>query len=295
MKRRRLPPLNAVRAFEAAARHLSFTAAAQELHVTHSAISQQVKQLETWLDMHLFMRQNSTLALTDKGHAYLLELRQALDTIDIATQDLQSARHNATLTLSVLPNFAMHWLVPRLSSFQQRHPDIRLCLLSGTLPLQQLYESCDLAVRPYGHAPEFQFDHLCGADMLPVMSPAFIRRHRIREPADLQAAPKLHITHSPQDWPRWLGSLGLQDRLPQEGMLFDSHAVALQAAMAGLGALMGQTLFIQEMIEKGCLQAPFPHNVQTERTWYLVSPKGRLPHKADCFRRWLLEQARGPA
>ncbi|WP_341666488.1 transcriptional regulator GcvA [Alcaligenes sp. SDU_A2] len=288
--KRRLPPLNAVRAFEAAARHLSFTAAAQELHVTHSAISQQVKQLEGWLDMHLFLRQNSTLVLTDKGRAYLLELRQALDTIDIATQNLQSTRHDTTLTLSVLPNFALHWLVPRLPGFQQRHPDIRLRLLSGTVPLQQLYESCDLAIRPYQNAPEFQFDHICGADMLPVMSPAFARRHAIRTPADLQAAPKLHITHSPQDWPRWLGAHGLQDRYPAQGMLFDSHAVALQAAINGLGALMGLTPFIQDMIDTGKLMAPFPDTVQTERTWYLVAPRGRLPHKATCFRDWLLEQ-----
>lgn len=295
MKRRRLPPLNAVRAFEAAARHLSFTQAAQELHVTHSAISQQVKQLESWLNMLLFVRQNSTLALTDKGRSYLLELRQALDTIDMATQDLQSGRHDTTLTLSVLPNFAMHWLMPRLPAFQSRYPDIRLCLLSSTLPLHELHESCDLAIRPYDHAPEFQFDHLCSADMLPVMSPTFARRHHILTPDDLQAAPKLHITHSPQDWPRWLGSHGLQDRHPQAGILFDSHAVALEAAKAGLGALMGQTPFIQEMLRQKWLVAPFDHSVQTERTWYLVSPKGRLPHKAECFRRWVLEQAAADA
>ncbi len=288
MRARRLPPLNSIRAFEASARNLSFAQAAKELHVTHSAISQQVKQLEEWLDTRLFMRLNNGLVLTDKGKVYLPELKQALDMINEATERLHGEQAGLTLTLSVLPNFAMRWLIPKLHLFYAQYPWINLRILSAALPLEQLYEVCDLAIRPYEHVAQYKFDWLCSAQMLPVMSPAFAHRHRIAGPRDLLRAPRLHITHSPEDWRRWFTAQGLADELSDKGTVFDSHAVATEAATQGLGALMGQTPFIESMIETGALVAPFAAQVDTDRSWYLVSPRNTLSSKAETFRDWLL-------
>ena len=294
MSKRRLPPLNSIRAFEASARNLSFANAAKELHVTHSAISQQVKQLEAWLDTHLFIRLNNGLVLTDKGKTYLPELKQALDIINEATERLHGEQVGVTLTLSVLPNFAMRWLIPKLHHFYAKYPWINLRILSATLPLEQLYETCDLAIRPYEHITQYKFDWLCSAQMLPVMSPAFIKAHGIKAPRDLLRAPRLHITHSPEDWRRWFTAQGLSDELPQKGLVFDSHAVAIEAATQGLGAIMGQTPFIGDMINAGVLVAPFSATVDTDRSWYLVSPRSVLSSKAEIFRDWLLSMIPDP-
>ena len=290
MTKRRLPPLNSVRAFEAAARNLSFALAANELHVTQSAISQQVKQLEAWLDAHLFIRLSNGLVLTDKGKSYLPRLKQALDIIDEATEQLHGEEVGVTLTISVLPNFAMRWLVPKLPAFTARNPWINLRILSATLPLEQLYDSCDLAIRPYEHTTRYQFDRLCTAQMLPVMTPEFLRRHQIETSRDLLSVPRLHITHSPEDWQRWFNSQGLAEEGPRSGMVFDSHAVAIEAAAQGLGAAMGQTPFVLQMLKEQTLVAPFDAAIDTDRSWYLVSPRSGLPSKAEIFRDWLLEQ-----
>lgn len=289
MKKRKLPPLNAIRAFESAARHLSFSAAAQELCVTHSAISQQVKLLESWLEIHLFIRKNKGLALTEQGRQYLPFLRQMFDTLNEATERLQNKTVDEVLTLSVLPNFAMYWLLPKLHAFKQQYPRIKIKILSNSLPLEALYEVCDLAIRPFEPMTNYQFDWLCSAQLLPVLSPELLDQYPVVSPSDLQLLPKLHITHSPQDWIRWLNQYELTD-LCTNTMAFDSHAVAVEAALNSLGALMGQTPFINHFLEDGRLIAPFQHSISSERIWYLVSPRSGVPSKALAFKNWLLNQ-----
>lgn len=295
MNKRRLPPLNAVRAFESAARNLSFAKAADELHVTQSAISQQVKLLETWLGNHLFVRLNNGLTLTDKGRHYLPQLKQAFDIINDATESLHDQWRGVTLTLSVLPNFAMHWLLPRLAEFSGAHPWIDLRITAAALPLDQLYETCDLAIRPYERDALHRFDWICSAQMMPVMTEGFARMHGVSAPRDLVRAPRLHISHSPEDWQRWLAPLGIKDSAPDKGTVFDSHAVALEATCLGLGAMMGQVPFVNKMIESGRLVAPFATAVDANRSWYLVSPRGDLSPKATAFRDWILQAVQAEA
>lgn len=289
MKPRRLPPLNALKAFEASARHLSFSVAAQELHVSHSAISQQVKLLESWLEIHLFIRKNNGISLTESGYQYLQTIRPIFDSLHTATELLQSEKTNVVLTISVLPNFAIHWLLPKLHDFQRLHPRISLQLLSTALPLDSLYESCDLAIRPYQPMTNYHFDKLCTAQLLPVFSPAFQEKHRISNVTDLQLVPKLHVKQSQQDWQHWLEHQHLTEQNPRATMAFDSHAIAIEAAKHGYGALMAQMPFINHLIEQKELLAPFNLPLDSDRSWYLVSPNSGLPSKAQLFKDWLLE------
>lgn len=290
IKNRRLPPMNAIRAFESAARHLSFSHAAQELHVTHSAISQQVKLLESWLEINLFIRKNNGLVLTEQGRQYLPSIRHILDTLHDATEQIQSQKIDVVLTISVLPNFAIHWLIPKLHSFQKQYPRIKIKIISASLSLDTLYESCDLAIRPFQPMTNYRFDWLCSARLMPVLSPALQKKHQITTPKDLQDLPKIHITHSPEDWVRWLNIYNLTDESQKNSMAFDSHAVALEAATHGLGVLMGQTPFINHLLEQQRLIAPFTESMDSGRSWYLVSTRSGLPNKADLFRQWLLTQ-----
>lgn len=290
IKNRRLPPMNAIRAFEAAARHLSFSYAAQELHVTHSAISQQVKLLESWLQVSLFIRKNNGLVLTEQGRQYLPSIRHILDALHDATEQIQNQKVDVVLTISVLPNFAINWLIPKLHSFQKQHPRIKIKILSASLSLEALYESCDLAIRPFQPMTNYQFDWLCSAKLLPVLSPEFQKKHRITRPKDLESVPKIYITHSPEDWIRWLNLYDLTDKSDKNSVAFDSHAVALEAATNGLGVLMGQIPFINHLLDQQRLIAPFAQTVDSGRSWYLVSTRSDLPNKSDVFRQWLLTQ-----
>lgn len=288
MKHRRLPPLNALKAFEASARHLSFSIAAQELFVSHSAISQQVKLLESWLEVHLFIRKNNGIKLTESGYQYLQSIRPILDSLHSATELLQSEKMNVVLTISVLPNFAIHWLLPKLHEFQCLNPRINLQLVSSPVPLESLYESCDLAIRPYEPMTNYQFDKLCTAQLLPVFSPEFQQRHSLKHLNDLQHVPKLHVTQSQHDWLHWLEHHQLSELNPKATMAFDSHAIAIEAALHGYGALMGQIPFINPLLEQKKLIAPYTPPLNTDRSWYLVSPNSGLSNKAQCFKDWIL-------
>ena len=191
---RRLPPLNALRAFEAAARNLSFTRAADELFVTQAAISHQVKALEEYLGITLFRRYNRRLELTEAGRAYLPGLRDAFDQIDLATKRLTPRSENRSLKISVLPSFAAKWLMPRLAGFQIRHPDIDVLVSASDGLIDFVHDDFDLALR-YGPGiyPGLQTDFLMGDQVFPVCSPRLLEGERpLRRPEDLSHHTLLH-------------------------------------------------------------------------------------------------------
>jgi len=291
---RPLPPLKALQVFETAARLRSFAQAAQDLHVTPAAVSQQIKSLEEWLGFAVFRRTRSGLELTERGEGLAPSLKSAFDLIRTATDDVTGPEVGTTLTLSVLPNFAMRWLVPRLPEFARRHPWIQIKLLSVTHPLTDLYETCDMAIRAYEHDPQFCFEPLATAEMVPMLSPQLYRRGALLQPDELLRFPLLHITTSPEDWPRWFQETHRSgERLPDQGLLarghqFDSYVVAMEAAIAGMGVVLGRPSFAAEALQRKELLVPFPRPIASNKSWYLVYPRTELPRKCMAFREWLL-------
>ncbi|MDQ1759319.1 LysR substrate-binding domain-containing protein [Achromobacter aegrifaciens] len=291
---RRLPPLKALQVFEAAARLRSFAQAAQDLHVTAAAVSQQIKGLEEWLGFAVFRRTRAGLELTERGESLAPALKSAFDLIQTATEDVTGPQAAATLTLSVLPNFAMRWLIPRLPDFTRRHPWIQIKLLSVTHALTDFYDTCDLAIRAYEHDPQFCFEPLVSPDMVPMLSPQLYRRGALLQPDELLRFPLLHITTSPEDWPRWFRETRRDgERLPDPALLakghqFDSYVVAVEAALAGMGVVLGRPSFATEMLRRKELLVPFERPIASNKSWYLVYPRAELPRKCRVFREWLL-------
>src|ERR687894_1601966 len=209
---RRLPPLNALKAFEAAARHESFTRAAEELCVTRGAVSHQVKALETELGIKLFTRERQRLVITEQGREYLAVLRDALDRIALGTERLRQRQSSGVLTVSTSPDFAAKWLVNRLGRFAEAHPDIDLRISATLHHVDFAREEVDLAVRHGdGNWPGLDVVRLCSEQLFPVCSPKLMTgRNRLRKPADLLRYPLLRLDDR-SEWPRWLEAAGVPE------------------------------------------------------------------------------------
>jgi LysR family glycine cleavage system transcriptional activator len=295
---RRLPPLNALRAFEAAARHLSFTKAAEELHVTQAAISHQVKALEEVLGMPLFRRLNRRLVLTDSGQRYLPPLREAFDMLQVATDRLRADEQAGALRLSVIPSFAAKWLLPRLPRFRQRHPEIDV-LLSATEKLTDFArEQVDLGIRyGRGHYPGLRVDLLMRDEIFPVCSPRLLEGpHPLRAPADLKHHTLLHdqvyATEDDPDWRLWLRTAGITGIDTNRGPGFSHTNMVAEAAIAGQGVALCRSSIVSDDIEAGRLVQPFGPRLPSSFVYTVVS----LPESADLpkvrdFREWIMEEA----
>jgi LysR family transcriptional regulator, glycine cleavage system transcriptional activator len=287
----RLPPLKALRAFEAAARGCSFTRAAEELNVTQTAISHQVKVLEDWIGFRLFRRLNNALMLTEKGELYLPTVREAFDRIRESTEQMQGNDAGAVLTISALPNFALRWLVPRLPRFQAQHPAIRIKLLTAPRALEALYDEVDVAIRlDAGEAAHLQFEPLFRGSMFPVMHPA-LQEEGLCTPADLRRFTLLHVLNSLSDWKIWLMAAGVKRVDAETGPQFDSYALAAEAACYRWGVAMAWGPFVEEDLRRGRLIAPFDLRIPRERAWHLVYPRNVRKQKIELFRQWILEEA----
>ena len=295
---RRLPPLNAARAFEAAARHLSFTKAAGELNVTQAAISHQVKLLEETLGVALFRRLNRRLLLTDAGQAYLPPLRDALDAIAAATERLRSGGETGPLKVTTLHSFAVKWLLPRLPSFQQRHPEIDVMVSSGHDLVDLARDDFDLALR-YGKGdyPTLHVDFLMDEVIIPVCSPSLVEGDPpLREPADLRHHTLLHdlVRGTPEDsdWVYWLEYAGVTDVDAARGLRFSDANMAIQAAIAGQGVALTRRAIAQDDLEAGLLVQPFGPTLATPWQYRaLTLPENADRPKVRKFREWLLEEA----
>ena len=289
----RLPSLNGLRAFEAAARHLSFTVAASELNVTQTAISHQIRRLEEELGIRLFVRKNRALALTPEARDYLPGIRAAFDDLRLATERLLRKENDRVLTVSTLASLAAKWLLPRLTAFQEAHPGIDVRITTSPALVDFKSGDVDAAIR-YGRGqwPGLRADWLMADQLFPVCSPALLSGDKpLRCPEDLADRTLLHSSGGyDDDWRLWLTSAGLPSNISkQPGLTFDLIFMTVQAAIDGVGVAMGRTAYVQEDIAKGRLVVPFKITLPTDAGFYLVSPAGRTdPPKLSAFRQWLL-------
>ncbi|MEX2629585.1 MAG: transcriptional regulator GcvA [Tistlia sp.] len=297
---RRLPPLNALRAFEAAARHLSFTKAAEELNVTQAAISHQVKALEEHIGAPLFRRLNRALALTEPGRVYLPLLSEAFDLIDAGTRRVRARDLSGPLRISVLPSFAGVWLLPRLRRFREQHPDIDVLVQADDRLVDFAHEDIDLGVRyGFGNYPGLRCDYLMGDEIFPVCAPGLVEGDPpLRRPEDLRHHTLVHDevsrTDDSPDWRIWLRAAGLEDSGidPDRGPGYSDMWMVLTAAAAGEGVALGRKTLAADFLKDGRLTAPFGPRLKTRLAYWVVSarPADEWP-KVRAFREWLLAEA----
>lgn len=296
----RLPSLNGLRAFEAAARHLSFTLAASELNVTQTAISHQIRRLEEELGIRLFIRQNRALALTPEARDYLPGVRAAFNDLRLATDRLLRKDDDKVLTVSTLASLAAKWLLPRLTDFQEQHPGIDVRITTSTSLVDFQRDNVDAAIR-YGRGqwPGLRTDWLMADELFPVCSPSLLRGDKpLRQPEDLRGYPLLHTSNAnSDDWRLWLTAAGLPaDIARQPGITFDMIFMTIQAAIDGIGVAMGRTSYVQDDIAKGRLVVPFKIALPADAGFYLVAPEGRRETpKLTAFRQWMLAATQNKA
>jgi LysR family glycine cleavage system transcriptional activator len=290
---RRLPPLNALRAFEAAARHLSFTRAADELHVTQTAISHQIKALEERLGVRLFRRLPRGLLLTEEAQRYLPPIRDAFDQIAAATEQLGVGGSSGRLTVSVLPSFAAKWLVPRLGRFRATYPDLDLRISASSQLVDFARDDVDVAIRMGpGRYPGLRVDRLFGESMLPVCAPKLLTgAHPLRRPEDLREQVLLHDDDH-TGWRLWLELAGVEGVDPTRGPIFTDSAMVVQAAAEGQGVALARRVLAAGDLAAGLLVQPFEVSLPHDLAYYLVSPEATAEQpRIRAFRAWLLAEA----
>lgn len=307
----RLPPLTALRAFEAAARHLSFKKAAEELHVTPAAISHQVKALEDYLGVVLFRRLTRALELTEEAEAMLPRVREGFQCFAAAVEQTRRQGGSGSLTVSAPPSFASRWLLPRLHHFTEGHPDIELRLSSdlatidrregpagGELP-DPREEDPDVEIRfGNGHYPGHRTERIFSVAFVAVCSPRLLgSEHPLRTPDDLRHHVLIHDDTIPDlddrpSWSAWLRAAGVAGVEAKRGPHFSNAGLALEAAMDGLGVALALRPLVTTDIASGRLVAPFDVAVPSRYAYYVVSPEAIAERPAvAAFRDWILREA----
>ncbi len=289
---RRLPPLNALRAFEAGARHLSFTKAAQELHVTQAAVSHQVKLLEEDLGVSLFRRMTRKLALTEEGRALMRVAGEALDAIAGEAARLRDAPGGRTLSLSLIPTFGVKWLAQRLGRFWALHPDIDLRLHHSIHLVDFARDEVDAAVRWGGGAwPGVEAVYLMRAGLVPVCSPALCKGPpALNVPDDLRHHTLLHVRDY-VDWAQWLAVAGAREVEARRGPIIDDPSVLHQAAIDGQGVALESESIVRADLEARRLVKPFDVDLDRDNAYYLVAPPRHFERpNVQAFRDFLLAE-----
>ncbi len=291
---RRLPSLNGLRAFEAAARQLSFTRAADELGVTQSAVSHQIRALEEQMGVTLFRRVNQGLLLTDAGQLLLPAVRDAFDRLAAGVERVREREASGRLTISVSPYFAGRWLMPRIGRFRALHPEIELRLSANQQYVDFDRETdIDLALRHgLGVWEGLRADRFLDDEVFPVCSPSL--HPPLRTPDDLRA----HVLLADEQheyWGAWLSAAGLTDMAPSAGLQLTDIGLAIQAAIAGQGVAMGRASLIEEELADGRVIRPFALSIPADYGIYVVCPEATAERpKIAAFRAWLLAEG-GPA
>lgn len=289
---RRLPALNALKAFEAAARHGSFTSAAQELCVTQGAVSHQVKALEQQLGIKLFNRERQRLAITDAGRQYLNVVRDAFDRIAIGTEQLIQRQSSGVLTVSTSPDFAAKWLVNRLGRFAEVNSGIDLRISATLHHVDFAREDVDLAVRHGdGNWPGLDAVRLSPERLFAVCSPKLLMGRRLNRPADVVMFPLLHLEDW-KAWGRWLEAAGVIGVDLSRGPSLNRASMLIDAAVDGQGIALARTTLAAWDLINGRLVRPFARTLPLSNTYWIVCPKATssLP-KITMFRNWLLSEA----
>jgi LysR family glycine cleavage system transcriptional activator len=288
---RRLPPLNSLRAFESAARLLSFTRAAEELSVTQSAVSHQVKSLEDWAGIPLFKRDGRHTALTEAAAKYLPAITTALDQIALASRKLKALDPGqGWLTVAMMPSFAGKWFVPRLADFRAKHPEIDVWIATFEAQAGGLGADVDVAIR-YGKGdwPGLSSVKFLTEELFPVCAPKLAEQ--LKEPADLARMTLLHDDIR-EDWGMWLSAAGVATVDATRGPGFDDSGLLIQAAIEGLGVALGRSALVKGDLQAGRLARPFLPSLNAESAFYLVYPPGmENAPKIKAFRDWLIATA----
>lgn len=299
---RRLPPLGALRAFEAAARHLSFAKAALELHVTPAAISHQVKALEEALGLSLFRRLNRAVLLTEPGQRLLPGLSDGFDRMAEAVERLKTVDARGPLTVTVAPGFAAKWLVPRLDRFRTRHPDIEVRIDASPQVIDLAREECDMAIRyGPGRYPGLRVDRLLEEEVFPVCSPELLAgAHPLGQPGDLRWHTLVHSTWSERDdwmpdWRMWLLAADVKDVDWTRGPRYGESNLSIDAAIAGQGVALASDVLADADLAAGRLVKPFALAVSGNFAYFVVSLMAAAERpKVKAFREWLLAEAIRP-
>ncbi len=288
-----IPSTNALLAFCAAAKHLSFLQAAQDRNVTPGAISRQIQTLEQMLGTQLFLRRHKQVELTPQGRDYLAEITPPLDLLAAATARMQGEQNSGAISICAYPTFAIRWLLPRWGRFYDRHPEVDVRLTTSLNPVDFGRDDYDLAIMVLAdgaQAPGLQTRKLMGVDTFPVCSPALAER--IRQPGDLARQTLLHSAPRPADWRRWLTAAGWPTLNGARDLRFESLNLAIQAAIEGIGVAIGIEALLQEDLEQGRLVRLFAVERRSDHPFQLVYPAGKSQDKRlIAFRDWLLEEA----
>lgn len=297
---RRLPPLNALRAFEAAARHLSVSQAAVELHVTPAAISHQVRALEEWLGVPLFRRLNRRLLLTDEGQVCLQGLRDGFDRLLTTVEKVRRRSSEGPLTVSATPSFAGKWLVPRLERFRRAHPEIDVRIDANPNLSDFARDNIDIGIR-YGRGryPGLHVERLMTERVFPLCSPRLRRGPPpLRHPRDLARHTLLHIDmpfmlEAAPSWEMWLRAAGVGGVDWTRGPRFSVSSMAIEMAIAGQGVVLGSDVLCAADLAAGRLVKPFDVGLAHDFGYWIVGPENAADRpKTVAFRTWLMEEAR---
>jgi LysR family glycine cleavage system transcriptional activator len=289
------PRLNALRTFEAAGRHLSFSVAGEELGVSQAAVSQQIRQLEGYLNAKLFVRRNRGLSLTGIGEAYHLAVHEAIDRLDAITDQLFPGMRDRVVTVQCTPSVATLWLIPRLASLHTAHPgiDLRIATL-GTEPRRMSLAQCDLQIVTLPASEAGPDCHkLLTVRIVPVCAPGLLGNAPLSHPADVLRFDLLHVLGYRDDWHRWFQSVGLSGHKVSGGVSFDGSLMTLEAAMNGDGIMLGRRPFIDQHLRSGALVLPFGDDHNLTAKYYLRTPESsRRQRDVSAVSGWLLGAAK---
>lgn len=289
---RRLPPLNPLRAFEAAARLGSLTRAAEEIGVSQVAVSRQVRVLEHYLGVALFQRSHRAIELTRAGRELRDGATSAFETIAASMRRISRRGRQNVLSIQSYTTFSQRWLIPRLPDFQRKFPGIEIRLTSSTEPVDFASGQIDAAIRSgLQVSPDLETERLAAIELLPVCVASLARDVPLRRPRDLRHCTMLYSLIREKDWAEWLAANRCGALTPVQEIRFESSALAYEAALRGLGVAMGIKVLVERDLQAGTLVAPFPRAHALKDAYYLVRPKARAPSIAlQHFRTWLARE-----
>ncbi|EUB98148.1 transcriptional regulator, LysR family [Rhizobium sp. CF080] len=289
----RLPPLNAIRSFEVAARHSSFTKAADELFVTPGAVSRQIRSLEDHLGRPLFDRNYREVNLTAASQAYAQELFDAFAQIDKATRTFAAHTEQRKLKVYAPVTFAMRWLLPRLGSYHALFPDQGVSIASvGKAPVDLDMLDLDVVIRLTGSSPSTIAERLFDVRLVPICSPSFMAQHGLSRIEDLRSLPLLHSTQRRDDWPKWLQMVGIDRDVSAQSVVFESSSLAYEAALGGLGVAMAMQTLVEDDIAAGKFVTPFSQTYSDGTAFHVVYPSTAQTDEAVLgFSSWIREEA----
>lgn len=288
---RSIPPFASLRAFEAAARHCSFKKAAEELNLSPSAISHQIKSLEVHLGICLFQRTGNALEMTETARSYWSEVAAALNTLEAASARVEKARDDASLVINLYPSLVSTWLLPALGAFKSNNRDVDIRIVSSLEPIPFTGSDIDVAIRYGDQKPaDVMSRFLFAEDIVPVCSPSFLAAHGpFHDPGSILGSTLIYCINNPTEWSQWLGAAGLADIVPTRRMDLDNRALVVEAALGGLGCAMARTPYADRFLQSGDLVIPFDFRFTTGMNYYLCWPerKARFRH-VKSFRNWLV-------